>query len=230
MNQMAIDMTLVVQVLVAALIGVFYTIMYKYANIANSLETVDWTDVIANVIFGAGAAVVCSIMGITFTGDVLVQMFTTYAAIVVMLHLVVQNIKEYFLTKVTFYTYNEGTERYQVAPKKVNLPRMSLGIAIRKMTATTKNFMVFDLPIKDQEPTLACVEAAEAANDGKGTYQYAIQSGAWVFLVEGGVLTGSVHYWYKQWNGAAITWKAISDACLTQIRNTGRFVSYNALY
>lgn len=223
-----IDMTLV-QVIVAALIGVFYTIMYKYANIANSLETVDWTDVVANMIFGAGAAVVCAMSGVTFTGDVLMSMFTTYAAIVVMIHLVVQNIKEYFLTRVTFYQFNESTGRYQLAPKKVTPVRLSAGI-IKKMSDTTKNFLVFDLPIKDQEPTLACVDAAEAANDGKGTYQYAIQSGEWVFLIEGGILTGSVHYWYRSWAGAAITWKAISDACLTQIRNTGRFVSYNALY
>jgi hypothetical protein len=69
------------------------------------------------------------------------------------------------------------------------------------------------------------------ANNGAGTYQYAIESGAWIFLIEGGELTGAKHYFFRGWFGvSAVSWKPISDACLTAIRKTGRFPEYDKLY
>jgi hypothetical protein len=230
---MAFDFTLLLQVLIAAASGLVWTILYKYANIANSLEQVDWTDFAANAIFGAGAAIVMAILGIPLTQDVIVSAFTVYAPIVVILHMIILNVKANLLTKVTFYEKHPVTGMYVKVARKVQKPTLTqlAGVAIRKMDQASRQFLVFDLRESIQPKVLGAVDATEAANNGAGTYQYAIEAAAWVFLIEGGELTGAVHYFYKDWIGnATVTWKVISDACLTQIRNTGRFISYNALY
>jgi hypothetical protein len=110
--------------------------------------------------------------------------------------------------------------------------REALATAIRKMDAESRNFLVFDLSSDNMKAAvLKAVDAAEAANGGAGTYQYAIDASTWVYLIEGGELTGAVHYYFRGWFGTSIVdWKPISDACLTAIRKTGKFPGYDKLY
>lgn len=93
----------------------------------------------------------------------------------------------------------------------------------RKMNEDRRHNMVFDQPQYLQPPILDCVDAAEALT----TWRYAIQAGAWVYLIEYGVQTGAKHYWF--WYGGNVCWKPISVDCLEKIRKTGKFPEYSQL-
>jgi len=101
------------------------------------------------------------------------------------------------------------------------------GAAGRKMDPESKQFLIFDLPETAKAPTLACVAQAEAL----AQFQYAIETGAWIFLIENGELTGSLHYYFRGWFGSSPPmWKPISAKCLEACRKTGRIPGYNNLY
>lgn len=93
----------------------------------------------------------------------------------------------------------------------------------RKMNEDRRHNMVFDQPQYMQQPILDCVDTAES----KTTWRYAIQAGAWVYLIEYGVQTGAKHYWF--WRSGAIEWKPITVDCLEKIRKTGKFPEYSQL-
>jgi hypothetical protein len=93
----------------------------------------------------------------------------------------------------------------------------------RKMSQSFRENMVSDQPIQIQQMILNCVDEAEA----RTTWRYAIQAGAWVYLIEYGVLTGAKHYFY--WQSSIIAWKPISMVTLETIRKTGKFPEYSQL-
>lgn len=98
---------------------------------------------------------------------------------------------------------------------------------LHKMDTTTRNWLVQDRPVEIRPLILAAVDAAEEAK----TIRYAIDSGAWEYLVEYGIVTGGKHYLYKGWFGTGtVLWKAITSACLEAIRSTGKWPDYSKLY
>ena len=96
----------------------------------------------------------------------------------------------------------------------------------RKMDPESRNFLVFDLPEWSKQLTLNCVDAAEA----QSCFQYAIESGNWIFLIENGELTGAKHYWARFWKGQSVQWKPITPECLETCRKTGRIPDFTDLY
>ena len=98
---------------------------------------------------------------------------------------------------------------------------------LNKMNQETRKWLVSDRPAKMQVLVLAAVDDAQA----KGTYRYDINSGAWEYLVEFGIVTGGKHYLWKGWIGTGdVVWKIISVACLEAIRTTGKWPDYDKLY
>jgi len=114
----------------------------------------------------------------------------------------------------------------QVSTKTKFFPKIQ-AMGIRKMDAESRKFLVFDLPEWSKQATLTCVDQAETEPP---KFQYAILSGAWIFLIENGELTGAKHYYFRAWFGGQVDWKPISEKCLADCRRTGRIPDYGGLY
>jgi len=98
---------------------------------------------------------------------------------------------------------------------------------LHKMDAETRHWLVSDQKEPISSGVLRAVDAAEAAK----TYRYAIEAGAWIYLVEFGIVTGAKHYYFKSWFGTdVVNWKPITVECLENIRKTGKFPDYSDLY
>lgn len=93
----------------------------------------------------------------------------------------------------------------------------------RKMNGDRRNNMIEDQPAQIQKMILDCVDQAET----KTTWRYAIQAGAWIYLIEYGVLTGAKHYFY--WQSGSVEWKPISVECIEKIRKSRKFPEYSQL-
>jgi hypothetical protein len=144
-------------------------------------------------------------------------LFVTYSGAMVYINRGVDYVWEYlFGAKMGMGNFGSTVRIY---------PITELTAGIRKMTEESRRFLTFDLPEWSRIPTLVCVDQAEGKDPV--TYRYAIQSGAWIFLIENGQLTGSKHYWFSFSN--KIEWKLISYDTLDTIRKTGRFPSYSQL-
>ncbi len=98
---------------------------------------------------------------------------------------------------------------------------------LNKMNAETRHWLISDRTPEMGAKVLGAVDEAQA----KGTYRYDINSGAWEYLVEFGIVTGGKHYLWKIWSGdGSVVWKVISVACLETIRKTGKWPDYDKLY
>jgi len=98
---------------------------------------------------------------------------------------------------------------------------------LHKMDEATRHWLVSDQSPALQVNILAAVDDAQA----KSTYRYAIEAGAWIYIVEFGVVTGARHALFKWWFGTSIVeWKPITVECLENCRKTGRIPDYNDLY
>jgi len=114
-----------------------------------------------------------------------------------------------------------------VASKTTFYPRAVNVDPARKMDQETRKWLVSDQPEVLKQPVLRAVDQAEAAT----TYRYAIEAGAWIYLVEFGEVTGAKHYYFRGWFGTGvIAWKPITSECLESIRKTGKFPDYDKLY
>lgn len=126
----------------------------------------------------------------------------------------------YVFSKVVVPIFNRATTTTKFYAKKV---AAAFG---RKMDPESRDFLVFDLPEWSKQLTLNCVDMAEA----KSCFQYAIESGNWIFLIENGELTGAKHYWARFWRGKSVDWKPITEECLEACRKTGRIPDFTDLY
>jgi hypothetical protein len=127
----------------------------------------------------------------------------------------------YVFSKFVVPAVQQFTSKTVIYPKKEGVSPS------RKMDAETRNWLVSD----QKEPVATGVLKAVDAAEAEGTYRYAIEAGAWIYLVEFGEVTGAKHYYFRGWFGTAtVAWKAITSECLETIRKTGRFPEYSELY
>lgn len=213
------DVNYITLLFVAILMGMVYGIIGFFSDKLNTDGTFNYqkfgATIVYSIIIGIAAVVsgafnfdtvanwqaIMSPLWVTYSG--------LYLALIYMFSKIVVPIVTQFTSKTMIYQPSA-----QVDP-------------LRKMDPESRTFLVFDLPEQNKKPTLAAVDAAQE----KGTYRYAIESGAWIFLVEFGELTGSKHYWFRGWFGTGkISWKPITVECLENIRKTGKFPNYNDLY
>lgn len=115
----------------------------------------------------------------------------------------------------------------KVANRTYFYPKVMKVDPARKMDQETRDKFFNDQKDAIRVAILKAVDEAEA----KTTYRYAIEAGAWIYLVEYGEVTGAKHYFFKQWFGTSVvSWKAITVECLEAIRKTGKFPDYDDLY
>ena len=115
----------------------------------------------------------------------------------------------------------------KVANRTYFYPKVMKVDPARKMDQETRDKFFNDQKDAIRVAILKAVDEAEA----KTTFRYAIEAGAWIYLVEFGEVTGAKHYFFKQWFGTSVvSWKPITVECLETIRKTGKFPDYDDLY
>jgi len=214
-----VDVNYIVLLAVAIIVGLAYGVPGLFADWLKNGSKIDWAKLGATVVYSIVVGVLAVQTGVLTMDtladwqNVLTPVWTMYMGLYAFMLYVFQKVVvtsvAQLLQKTTFY------------PKKAAVD------PARKMDADTRHWLVSDLPAANQAPTLAAVDQAEA----KTTYRYAIESGAWIFLVEFGEVTGSKHYFYKGWFGTSVVqWKPITSECLETIRKTGKFPAYDDLW
>jgi hypothetical protein len=222
-------LTLLEVMITGALGGLVWTCILYFRSDANT-ATIDWAALAANGIMGLCIGGFAGYMGIPITPEYIGGEIGAYAAIIAVLDSFFQGILNRTVRAPKFVFIKNGKPLKNPLPPTDRV-KFFAGViaAIRKMDPESRDYLVFDLPTWAQQPTLNCVDKAEAATPP--WFQYAIQAANWVFLIEDGELTGACHYWsIFGWFGQNnVVCKPISDATLTAIRRTGKFPAYNDL-
>lgn len=213
------DINYVMVLAVAILFGLVYGLMGFFADKVKNGGVFDWPKLAATVVYSVIIGIVAAntgVINLTNLSD-----FQTLFSPVWQMYAGIYLGLIYVFSKIIVPVASQLSQKTKFYPKSTKVD------PTRKMDPESRQFLVFDLPDANKLPTLACVDQAEA----KQTYRYAIQSGAWIFLIEFGELTGSKHYFFKGWYGTSeITWKPITVECLEECRRTGRIPEYSELY
>jgi hypothetical protein len=222
-----VDVNFLVLIISAIIVALAYGILGLFAAKVTTGESFDLAKFLATVVYSIVIGVIATLTGV-INFDTIANWQALFSPIWTQYILIYMGLL-YGFQKLVVPVASRFASKSIIYPIKDAAAKLAAGI--RKMDAESRKFLVFDLPNALQAPTLAAVDAAEAANNGAGTYQYAIESGAWIFLIEGGELAGAKHYYFKAWFGTSVvSWKPISDACFSAIRKTGKFPDYNKLY
>jgi hypothetical protein len=215
------DINYVMVLAVAILFGLVYGLMGFFADKVKNGGVFDWPKLAATVVYSVIIGIVAAntgVINLTNLSD-----FQTLFSPVWQMYAGIYLGLIYVFSKVIVPVASQLSQKTTFFPKSAKVDPS------RKMDPESRKFLVFDLPTQNQAPTLACVDQAEAKVPV--TMRYAIQSGAWIFLVEFGELTGAKHYYFRGWFGTSdITWKPITSECLENIRTTGKFPEYADLY
>ena len=214
-------------IFVAVLAAIVYTVILKFKDDPNITQPIDWPNLAANIIVGIALGVIAWAGGITVTIDWLGGQIAAYGVIIALLDHIINGLLNRTVRAAKFVFYKKDGTLLSTPMSPIERAQFlagALATGIRKMSEESRHFLIFDLPQWAQQPTLNCVDEAEL----KGTFQYAIQTANWVYLIENGQLTGAKHFWtFFGWYGTSnVTWKPISPATLETIRRTGRIPDY----
>ena len=216
------DVNYLLLLAIAIIVGLAYGLPGLFADFVKNGSKIDWAKLAATIIYSIIVGVLAVQTGVltmdtlpnwqTLLSPVWVTYAGLYAFLLYLFSKVFVPVASHVAQKTVFYTKKLAT----VDPA-------------RKMDPESRKFLVFDLPTQNQAPTLACVDKMESTVPV--TMRYAIQSGAWIFLVEFGELTGSKLYYFRGWFGTSdITCKPITSECLEACRASGRIPEYEDLY
>jgi hypothetical protein len=221
-------MALVSGIFVAVLAAIVYTVILKFKDDPNVTQPIDWPNLAANVIVGIVLGIVAWASGITVTIDWLGGQIAAYGVIIALLDHIISGLLNRTVRAAKFVFYDKDGTLLSTPMSAVERAQFlaggALAAGLRKMSPASRHYLIFDLPLWAQQPTLNCVDEAELKN----TFQYAIQTANWIYLIENGQLTGAKHFWTMfGWYGTSnVMWKQISPATLETIRNTGRIPDY----
>jgi len=220
-------MQLIYGLVAAVFAAVLYQIVLKFKDDPNLSQPIDWASLYANIIFGVVAGIVAWALGINVTIEWLGGQIAAFGVIIALMDHIIVGIMNRTVQKAKFVFIKKDGSLLSNPANKTDMKSFLAGAiaTMRKMDPGSREFLVFDLPEWAKQPTLNAVDQAEL----KSTYQYAIQSASWIFLIEDGELTGAKHYWFRSWFGAPILWKPISASTLEACRKTGRIPDYEYL-
>ena len=214
------DINYIVLLVVSIILALAFDLPGYFNNLVTKKENFDLPSLAATVIYSiivgflAVQSGLITLVNLSQWQDIFTGAFATYAGIQLFLL--------YLFTKVVAPAVTHLASKTTFYPKKYATIDPN-----RHMDPDSRKFLIFDLPVQDQGTTLACVDQAEATVPV--TMRYAIESGAWVFLVEFGELTGAKHFWFKGWMGVPVQWKPISAATLEACRKKGFIQEYDDL-
>ena len=213
------DVNYIVLMAVAIIMGLAYGLLGFFSAKLSTGESLDVKKLAATIIYSIIVGIIAVQTGaINFDTlanwqALLSPLWTEYLGIYLGLM--------YIFSKVVVPVAQTFTSKTTLYPKKDSVD------PARKMDAETRKWLVSDQSDAIARGVLAAVDAAEA----KTTYRYAIEAGAWIYLVEFGEVTGAKHYYFRGWFGTSVVvWKAITVECLEAIRTTGKFPDYTDLY
>jgi hypothetical protein len=212
------DVNYIVLIAVAIVMALAYGLMGFFADWMTTKGAYNWAKLAATIVYSIIVGIVSVATGVfdvtqianfqIIFSPVWVSYAFIYTGLLYAFSKIIVPIASQFTSKTKFYAVSQK-------------------MGLRKMDPESRGFLVFDLPQQDKQPTLNCVDQAESKDPM--VFQYAIQSGAWVFLIENGELTGAKHYFFRGWFGTVVCWKPIAANTLQRIRDTGKFPEYEAL-
>jgi hypothetical protein len=214
------DINYLVLVIVSIILALAYDLPGYFNNLVTKKEDFDFPSLAATVIYSivvgflAVQSGLITLVNLSQWQDIFSGAFATYAGL--------QLVLLYFFTKVAVPVVTHLTAR-----TTWYTPKFKGAAPGRKMDPESRKFLVFDLPAQNQGLTLTCVDQAESTIPIP--FQYAIESGQWVFLIENAELTGAKHYLFKGWLGVPVQWKPISAATLAACRKSGFIQEYDDL-
>lgn len=183
----------------------------------------DWAKFVSTIIYSLVVAVIIIQSGlvdltkVTDWSAILNPVWMQYMTIYTLIYAGAM----YFFTKIVVPVAGHLAQKTIIYPKKQTVDPN------RKMDAETRIWLISDQSEVIGRGILVAVDAAEA----KQTYRYAIEAGAWIYLVEFGEVFGAKHYYFRGWFGSqVVSWKPITVECIETIRTTGRFPDYPDLY
>ena len=219
----------------AVIAAVAYTLLQEFAADPTLQNPINWGMLASNVLFGLIIGVIAFLSGIPVTAAWVGTQIVGYGVFIFLFDKIITGIINRTIAKPKFGPfYNKKTGKYLKNPAPASDRKAALAgllATMRQMDPDSEDYLTFDLLQPMQPLVINCVNQAQAANNGAGTYQYAIEAGTWVFLIEDAELTGACHFFtIFGWIGAQmVAWKPISPATLAAIRQTGKFPAYNAL-
>ena len=146
----------------AVIAAAVYSIILEFKNDPNLSNPVDWPMVYSNVIFGIAIGVVAWVTGTTVTIDWLGGQIAAYGVLIFLLDHIITGIINRTIAKPQFVFYKkDGTLLKNLAPATDRKSFLAGLVAdIRKMDPASRDYLVFDLPVWAQQPTLNDVDQA----------------------------------------------------------------------
>jgi hypothetical protein len=212
------DVNYVILIAVALIMGLAYGIIGYFSAYMKAGESLDYRKLAATMVYSVIIALIAVQTGVLNFQSlanwqaIFDPMWQTYFGIYLALI--------YVFSKIVIPVVSQLTSKTTLYPRKASVD------PARKMDQETRRWLVSDQPALNSA-ILKAVDEAEA----KVTWRYAIEAGAWIYLVEFGEVTGAKHYFFRGWFGTSVvSWKPITSECLEAIRKTGKFPEYSDLY
>lgn len=216
------DVNYITLLFVAILMGMVYGIIGFFSDKLNTDGAFNWqkfgATIVYSIIIGV-AAVVSGVFNFDTVANwqaIMSPLWVTYSGLYLALI--------YMFSKVIVPVVSNIAAR---TAKVTWYPKLTTVDPNRKMDPETRMKFFTDQPDELRKSILVQVDEAEANH----VWRYAIEAGAWIYLVEFGEIFGSKHYWYKFWIGSMVAqWKACTVACFEEIRTSCKFPDYEKLY
>lgn len=213
------DVNYVLLLITAVIMALAYGLIGFFANKMEFGDAFDYPKLAATIVYSIIVGVISVNTGVitlqnigdyqTIFSPVWIMYGGIYLGLIYVFSKIIVPIVKRIFTKVEFRPQTQG-----VSPD-------------RKMDTETRNWLVSDQSVEIGRGVLSAVDSAETVK----TYRYAIEAGAWIYLVEFGEVFGAKHYFYKGWFGSqVVSWKPITLECCEKIRTTGKFPDYDQLY
>ena len=213
------DVNYVILIAVALIMGLAYGIIGFFSAYMKAGESLDYRKLAATVVY----SVIIALFAVQ-TGVLNFQSLANWQAIfdpIWQTYFGIYLALIYVFSKIVIPVVAQFTSKTTLYPRKASVD------PARHMDAETRRWLVSDQKEPISSGVLRAVDAAEAAV----TWRYAIEAGAWIYLVEFGEVTGAKHYSFRGWFGTTeVSWKPITSECLEAIRKTGKFPDYSDLY
>lgn len=213
------DMNYFLLLAVAIIVGLAYGLPGVFADWLKNGSKIDFARLGATIVYSIVVGIIAVQTGVLTLDNIvnwqtlLTPVWTIYMGFYLMML--------YLFSKIVVPVVQQFTSRTTLFPKPAGID------PLHKMDEETRHWLVSD----QKEPISSGVLRAVDDAQSKSTYRYAIEAGAWIYLVEFGIVTGAKHYYFKNWFGTSVVdWKPITVECLENIRKTGKFPDYNDLY
>lgn len=213
------DVNYILLLAIAIIMGIAYGIVGFFSDKLNTDGAFNWQKFAATIVY----SIIIGLVSV-WTGLFSFDTITNWQAIMSPLWITYSGL---YMGLIYLFSKILVPIAAQFSSKTIFYPRLTGVDPNRKMDEETRLKFFTDQPDAIRISILKAVDEAEAAK----TWRYAIEAGAWIYLVEFGEVFGAKHYYFKFWTGTTfVQWKACTTECFEQIRKSCKFPDYNNLY